>query len=98
MLSAWTLRPPSRAIPTAVLESAMAEKPRSKKTRPPARPSQESSEPRADRAPDAASFDPHQALGGAAFAGPLESGAAMAVGDGAASPAALEQEGVDRRA
>jgi hypothetical protein len=76
----------------------MAKKPRSKKTRPPARPSRASTEPRADHAPDAASFDPHQAFGGAAFAGPLESGAAMAVGDGPASPAALDQEGVDRRA
>ena len=76
----------------------MAEKPRSKKTRAPARPPQASTEPRAERAPDAGSFDPHQAFGGAAFAGPLESGAAMAVGDGPASPAALEQEALDRRA
>ena len=76
----------------------MAEKPRSKKTRPPARPSPASTEPRAERAPDAGSFDPHQAFGGAAFAGSLESGAAMAVGDGPASPAALEQEALDRRA
>ena len=52
----------------------------------------------AEPAPDAASFDPHEAIGGAAFAGPIESGAGMALGGELASPEALEQEGVDRGA
>ena len=75
----------------------MAKKSRSSKTQPPVVAPHNRAEPPTEDASDAGSFDPHQAIGGTTFAGPLESGAAMGVGGGAASPAALEQEGVDRR-
>jgi hypothetical protein len=81
-----------------VLETVMAEHSRSSETQRPEAAARDKAEQPAEEPSDAGSFDPHQAIGGSAFAGPLESGAAMGLGGGAASPATLDQEGVDRRA